>query len=162
MVRDAVRDGADWFVNDFEDLRQALERHQVAFIGSGEHWFLTLCKSCFCSHRKYSQPIRASILYGKSCLPGAWACAAAKLVARNCQLSSESTGEFEKAVRMWVYEEQIGDRKLTDIINERHENVKYLPGVNIGGNVVACPDLLVLLLFFAYKDCHHHVLLQVL
>ncbi len=36
VVRDAVRDGADWFVNDFEDLTQALERHQVAFIGSGE------------------------------------------------------------------------------------------------------------------------------
>ncbi|BDA43327.1 probable glycerol-3-phosphate dehydrogenase [NAD(+)], cytoplasmic at C-terminar half [Coccomyxa sp. Obi] len=107
VVRDAVRDGADWFVNDFEDLSQALERHQVAFIGSG-----------------------------------AWACAAAKLVARNCWLSSETTGEFEKAVRMWVYEEEIGDRKLTDIINERHENVKYLPGVNIGDNIVACPDLL--------------------
>lgn len=90
-------------------------------------------------------------------LPGAWACAAAKLVARNCQLSSESTGEFEKTVRMWVYEEQIGDRKLTDIINERHENVKYLPGVNIGDNIVASPDLLVLLFSHTYKDCHHRV-----
>lgn len=45
---------------------------------------------------------------------------------------------------MWVYEEEVGGRKLTDIINETHENVKYLPGVNIGDNIVACPDLLVL------------------
>jgi hypothetical protein len=36
VVRDAVRDGADWFVDDFDDLTQALKRHQVAFIGSGE------------------------------------------------------------------------------------------------------------------------------
>lgn len=49
VVRDAVRAGADWFVNDFEDLSQALERHQVAFIGSGEHQFLPLCRSCFWS-----------------------------------------------------------------------------------------------------------------
>lgn len=35
VVRDAVRDGADWFVCDFDDLNQALKRHQVAFIGSG-------------------------------------------------------------------------------------------------------------------------------
>jgi len=26
---------------------------------------------------------------------------------------------------MWVFEEMVGGRKLTDIINEDHENVKY-------------------------------------
>ena len=26
---------------------------------------------------------------------------------------------------MWVYEEMIGDRKLSEIINTEHENVKY-------------------------------------
>ncbi len=36
MVRDAVRDGADWFVDHFDILSQALKRHQVAFIGSGK------------------------------------------------------------------------------------------------------------------------------
>lgn len=30
---------------------------------------------------------------------------------------------------------------MTEIINEKHENVKYLPGINIGDNVVAEPDL---------------------
>lgn len=33
-------------------------------------------------------------------------------------------------------------RKLTELINERHENVKYLPGVQLGDNVVACADLI--------------------
>lgn len=65
---------------------------------------------------------------------------------------------------MWVFEEVIdvdttndGDgeqqheqhqkQKLTDIINTRHENVKYLPGIALPANVVAVPDL-----FEACKD----------
>ena len=43
---------------------------------------------------------------------------------------------------MWVYEEMIEGRKLTEIINEDHENVKYLPGVKLPENVVAVPELL--------------------
>lgn len=36
---------------------------------------------------------------------------------------------------------QVEGRKLTDIINERHENVKYLPGIRLPTNVVAHADL---------------------
>ena len=43
---------------------------------------------------------------------------------------------------MWVYEEMIEGRKLTEIINEDHENVKYLPGVKLPENVIAVPELL--------------------
>lgn len=32
-------------------------------------------------------------------------------------------------------------RKLTEIINEKHENVKYLPGIKLPENVVAVPDV---------------------
>ena len=42
---------------------------------------------------------------------------------------------------MWVFEETVNDRKLTEIINVDHENVKYLPGVKLPENVVAVPDL---------------------
>lgn len=42
---------------------------------------------------------------------------------------------------MWVYEEEIEGRKLTEIINTDHVNVKYLPDVKLPGNVVAIPDL---------------------
>jgi len=47
---------------------------------------------------------------------------------------------------MWVYEEMIPDgngstEKLTDIINSRHENVKYLPSIQLPKNVVAVADL---------------------
>lgn len=42
---------------------------------------------------------------------------------------------------MWVFEEEIDGRKLTEIINTDHENVKYLPGRKIPENVRAVPDL---------------------
>ncbi|PKC16590.1 hypothetical protein RhiirA5_347453 [Rhizophagus irregularis] len=49
---------------------------------------------------------------------------------------------FDHEIKMWVYEEMVGERKLTELINEKHENVKYLPGVSIPENVIAVPDLL--------------------
>jgi hypothetical protein len=43
---------------------------------------------------------------------------------------------------MWVFEEELADgRKLSEIINAEHENVKYLPGVQLPSNVRAVPDL---------------------
>lgn len=38
---------------------------------------------------------------------------------------------------MYVYEEMIDGEKLTEIINTRHENVKYLPGHKLPDNVVS-------------------------
>jgi len=32
---------------------------------------------------------------------------------------------------MWVYEEEVDGRKLSAIINEQNENVKYLPGIKV-------------------------------
>ena len=44
--------------------------------------------------------------------------------------------EFDETVSMWVYEEMVEGRKLTEIINTDHENVKYLKGYKIPENVV--------------------------
>jgi len=68
---------------------------------------------------------------------GNWGSAIAKIVGRNVVGSSE----FEEEVRMWVFEEQVDGKNLTDIINTEHENVKYLPGIKFTDNVVADPDL---------------------
>lgn len=38
---------------------------------------------------------------------------------------------------MWVFEELINGRKLTEIINETHENVKYLANHKLPENVVS-------------------------
>jgi glycerol-3-phosphate dehydrogenase (NAD+) len=43
---------------------------------------------------------------------------------------------------MYVYEEIIDGRKLTDIINHDHENTKYLPGHKLPKNIIAIPSVL--------------------
>ena len=37
---------------------------------------------------------------------------------------------------MYVHEEMINGEKLSEIINAKHENVKYLPGHKLPDNVV--------------------------
>ncbi|XP_004400893.1 PREDICTED: glycerol-3-phosphate dehydrogenase [NAD(+)], cytoplasmic isoform X2 [Odobenus rosmarus divergens] len=69
----------------------------------------------------------------KVCIVGSgnWGSAIAKIVGGNAaQLS-----HFDPRVTMWVFEEDIGGRKLTEIINTQHENVKYLPGHKLPPNV---------------------------
>lgn len=44
---------------------------------------------------------------------------------------------IDEHVTMYVYEEIINGKKLTEIINETHENVKYLPGHKLPENVVS-------------------------
>lgn len=70
---------------------------------------------------------------------GAWASAAIRMVAQNTK--EDPSDEFDESVRMWVYEEEVEGRKLSELINELHENPKYLPGVKLPENVEACPDL---------------------
>ncbi|EKC99790.1 hypothetical protein A1Q2_05869 [Trichosporon asahii var. asahii CBS 8904] len=69
---------------------------------------------------------------------GNWGSAIAKIAGINV-LKHEN--EFHSRVPMWVFEEQIDGRNLTDIINEKHVNVKYLPDITLGYNVVAVPDI---------------------
>ena len=63
----------------------------------------------------------------KNCIVGSvkWGSSIAKLVGEN---AAKNPDLFEKDVNMWVFEEMVEGQKLTEIINTRHENVKYLPG----------------------------------
>ncbi|XP_061686136.1 glycerol-3-phosphate dehydrogenase [NAD(+)], cytoplasmic-like isoform X2 [Syngnathoides biaculeatus] len=61
----------------------------------------------------------------------------AKIVGSNVR----SSNRFDPMVNMWVYEEMIDGKKLSEIINTDHENVKYLPGHKLPKNVVAVPDV---------------------
>ncbi|KAK9272708.1 hypothetical protein L1049_003085 [Liquidambar formosana] len=69
---------------------------------------------------------------------GNWGSVATKLIASNTlKLTS-----FHDEVRMWVFEETLpSGEKLSEVINKTNENVKYLPGIKLGKNVVADPDL---------------------
>ena len=57
-------------------------------------------------------------------------------IARIVGTNVKDNPDFNDTVRMWVFEEMIEGRKLTEIINETHENVKYLKGFQIPENVV--------------------------
>jgi len=81
----------------------------------------------------------------KICIIGSgnWGSAIATVLGRNAARLPFCDDE----VNMWVFEEQVTlppgntTAKLSDVINTRHENVKYLPGVKFPTNVRAVPDL---------------------
>jgi len=103
----------------------------------------------------------------KVCLVGSgnWGSAIATKLGKNV-LENDL---FEPEVKMWVFEEYVkevdgkwerpargakppegktwvdeGYRPLTEVINEKHENVIYLPGIPLPTSIVATPDI---------KDC---------
>ncbi|KAI2528699.1 GPD1L isoform 4, partial [Pan troglodytes] len=69
----------------------------------------------------------------KVCIVGSgnWGSAVAKIIGNNVK----KLQKFASTVKMWVFEETVNGRKLTDIINNDHENVKYLPGHKLPENV---------------------------
>ncbi|KAJ3447804.1 glycerol-3-phosphate dehydrogenase [nad(+)]-related [Anaeramoeba flamelloides] len=69
---------------------------------------------------------------------GNWGSAIAKIIGMNV---AKNTTVFDQKAKMWVYEEMIDGQKLTEIINTKHENVKYLPGIKLPENIVAVPEL---------------------
>ena len=102
----------------------------------------------------------------KVCIVGSgnWGSAIARIVGSN----AAANDLFASSVNMWTFEvrkppkcgrlmccviitdtnpglnfvqEDIDGKKLTEIINTTHENVKYLPGCTLPSNVVAVPDL---------------------
>ncbi|KAI5430912.1 hypothetical protein KIW84_035162, partial [Lathyrus oleraceus] len=90
---------------------------------------------CFKSGRIINNSMNNVTIVGS----GNWGSVAAKLIASN----TINLRSFNDEVRMWVYEETLpSGEKLSDVINQTNENVKYLPGVKLGKNVVADPDLM--------------------
>ena len=91
-------------------------------------------------------------------------------IATKLGVNALSNPMFDKTVEMWVFEEyvklektakgdqwirpargskppegktwvDVGFRPLTEVINERHENVIYLPGIPLPKSIVAEPDI---------------------
>lgn len=75
----------------------------------------------------------------KVCIVGSgrWGSVIAKIIGHNVLQDSV----FYHHIPLWVNDELFNGRKLTDIINSKHENIKYLPGCQIPANVVAIADL---------------------
>lgn len=60
--------------------------------------------------------------------------AIAKILGKNVVERKE---KFQTDIKMYMYEELVDGRKLTEIVNTEHENVKYLPGIKLPENVVS-------------------------
>ena len=69
---------------------------------------------------------------------GNWGSAIARILGRTVKAFPD---EFDSRVVMWVYEEVVDGKKLSEVINNEHENIKYLPGKKLPENVVAVTDL---------------------
>ncbi|XP_018018922.1 glycerol-3-phosphate dehydrogenase [NAD(+)], cytoplasmic isoform X2 [Hyalella azteca] len=98
-------------------------------------WRCSSCRpfsSTLIGFTKMSSPKRICIIGS-----GNWGSAIAKIVGGNVK----KLDHFENEVRMYVFEEEVNGRKLTEVINTDHENVKYLPGHKLPENVVAVPDV---------------------
>ena len=59
----------------------------------------------------------------KVCIVGSgnWGSAISRLVGYN---AARMPDKFVREVNMWVFEEEVNGRKLSEIINQDHENVK--------------------------------------
>eukprot|EP00970_Alexandrium_tamarense_P007167 scaffold1252_cov189-Alexandrium_tamarense.AAC.11 len=77
---------------------------------------------------------------------GNWGSAIATVLGRNAGRLSFC----HDTVNMWVFEEDVDVtsndgttklEKLSEVINTRHENVKYLPGIKLPSNIRAVPNL---------------------
>ena len=58
-------------------------------------------------------------------------------IAKIVGINTKRHSMFEEIVQMYTYEEMVNGEKLTEIINTKHENVKYLPGYKLPENIVS-------------------------
>lgn len=125
MVGDGITDleatqqagGADLFIG----YGGVVQRPAVA---AGADWFVLSHDQLLGALRRYRVAMVGA---------GAWASAAARLLAQNTRGERDAADRFVDEVRMWVYDGQ----ELCDAINATHENPQYLPGVPLGENVIA-------------------------
>lgn len=66
----------------------------------------------------------------------------ATTIARNVANNTAHSPLIESKVNMFVYQEIVDGRKLTEIINSTHINVKYMPDFLLPENIVSVPSSL--------------------
>jgi len=82
-----------------------------------------------------SNPKRISLIGS-----GNWGSAIARIIGNNVKRLGPE--KYINEIQMYCYEEVLHDgKKLTEVINVTHENVKYLPGYVLPDNIVANPSL---------------------
>ena len=64
----------------------------------------------------------------------------------------QKPNKFTAPVTMYVYEEIVDGRKLSEIINTDHENPKYMPGVKLPANVVCITAVAIVITVCLLRD----------
>ncbi|CAA9988170.1 glycerol-3-phosphate dehydrogenase, putative [Plasmodium knowlesi strain H] len=77
-------------------------------------------------------PLKVSVIGS-----GSWGTVVSKIVAENTHKSKI----FHPLVKMYVKEEIVDNDKLSNIINKKKENVKYMKGMKVPDNVLATSNL---------------------
>ena len=76
---------------------------------------------------------------------GNWGTAVASKLGNKFQQAEENQNDFsyiyDENIILWVYDELIDNKSLVDIINESHENTKYLKGIKLTPNIIATNDI---------------------
>ena len=121
-------------------IRLSLIGLRTCFFTCHRSGFNELTHSFSANSLKWNRSSHAIMSPKKVCIIGSgnWGSAIAKLVGEN---TSSNPDLFVKETPMWVFEEDVNGRKLTEIINTDHENVKYLPGQKLPVNIVAVPNV---------------------
>ena len=63
------------------------------------------------------------------------------VIADSISINIRRLPQYIHKVRWWVFHEIINGEKLSDIINSKHENVKYLPGKQLSNIIEAVTDI---------------------
>ncbi|XP_033232655.1 titin [Drosophila pseudoobscura] len=76
----------------------------------------------------------------KVCIIGSegWGSAIAASVSKNVQ---QKEG-FDSRAHIYVYDELVHNKYLSEVMNNCHENIKYLPGIRLPDNLIAVNDIL--------------------
>lgn len=70
---------------------------------------------------------------------GSWGTTAAKVIAENIR---DKPQHFHQEVLLWIFDEKVHDKNLSDIINSEHTNPKYLPDISLPNEIRAVTDIL--------------------
>ncbi|KRY15642.1 Glycerol-3-phosphate dehydrogenase 1-like protein [Trichinella patagoniensis] len=64
---------------------------------------------------------------------GSWGSALSVIVGESVERKKHL---FDTSVKLWLLREEVNGEDLAELINRQHENVKYLPGIQLPRNIV--------------------------
>ena len=95
-------------------------------------------------HKVNNNTIETSLIKKKKIVivgGGNFGTAISNRIAINLIENSLLSTQYDCNVTLWIYDEIVNDKKLSEIINETHENIKYLPGITLSPSIKVETDI---------------------